>query len=262
MGFLDKTPGGFIGYDKVTTRSEASGIWSLDNAISNKVIGNLGVIPLNGLQVYYDFADNYSYPGTGNTVYDLSGNGKNGTFASTPSFNSSGIPSVNMNNNFITGSASNSYGITNTSGYTIIMFQKQNALTMNYGFFFSGTAGKGISAHITWTDGTLYYDQGGCCDANTRTTVASYDATSAWNMLTIRRLTNSSVRHIIKNTTTLATNTASAADPSLTSENMTIGYLSGSTWNSNLGNFIVYNRGLSDEEVATIYNAHKATFGL
>lgn len=49
-------------------------------------------IVTDGLACYLDAANRKSYPGTGDTVYDLSGNGRNGTRAGTykPSWNSDG----------------------------------------------------------------------------------------------------------------------------------------------------------------------------
>ncbi len=46
------------------------------------------VIPTNGLVLSWDAADPNSYPGSGTTIYDTSGNGNNGTLVNGVSFSS------------------------------------------------------------------------------------------------------------------------------------------------------------------------------
>lgn len=50
-------------------------------------------IVTNGLVLYLDAANNRSYPGSGNTWFDLSGNGYNFTLSSSSAFVSSGVAS-------------------------------------------------------------------------------------------------------------------------------------------------------------------------
>lgn len=70
------------------------------------MFGSLGIldsgqkIVTSGLSMHLDAAQKRSYPGTGTTWTDLSGNGKNGTFAAspkTPTFNSDNGGSVVFN---------------------------------------------------------------------------------------------------------------------------------------------------------------------
>jgi len=227
-------------------------------------------IVTGGLALHLDAAQLRSYPGTGTTWSDLSGNGRNFTWVSTPSFTSGPIPYFSTSGNRCIGPASNSFGINNTSGYTITVICLQNTLTQNHAFKFykTGSDGpnRGIAPHVSWTDGNIYFDQGGCCNVDTRTSVAS-DGTSTWNMWTFRRLTNSSTRSIIKNTSVLATNTNAAANLDLISTAVDLGSSdafggNSSTWNARLGAFLVYNRGLSDTEIAQNFNALRSRFGL
>lgn len=57
----------------------------------------------NGLVLHLDAANSRSYPGSGTTWYDLSGNGNNGTLVNGPTYNSS-------NNGSIIFDGSNDYG--------------------------------------------------------------------------------------------------------------------------------------------------------
>jgi hypothetical protein len=226
---------------------------------------NQGVLS-DGLQLYLNAG---TYAGSGTRWQDLSGNGRNFTWASTPSWTSAGTASYfSTLGNLAVGPASNSFGITNTSGYTIFLVMMQNALVSTSAFKFYGDVpnGRGIFSHCTWGDDVVYFDQGGCCDADTRTNVAS-GGSQTWNVWTFRRDTNGSTRYIMKNASILATNTATAANINL---NATAANLGGSdeyggnssTWNARLGAFIVYNRGLSDSEVSQVYNTVRGSWSI
>jgi hypothetical protein len=225
-------------------------------------------IVTNGLALCLDAGNSKSYPGSGSTWYDLSGNGRNFTWYTNPSFTSGSIPYFSTLGNRCTGPASNSFGIDNTSGYTIFIACMQNTLvaTSAFNFYGSGTYNRGIFAHLTWSNDGVYFDQGGCCNGDTRT-YASSGGSQTWNIWTLRRLTNSSTRTISKNGNTLAINAATAADINLNATNVDLASSSqyggnSSTWNARLQSFAVYNRGLSDAEILTNYNALKGRFGL
>lgn len=226
----------------------------------------------SGLVLYLDAANSSSYPGSGSTWFDLSGNGRNFNWVSAPSVGvDSGVNYFSTLGNRCVGPASNSFGIDNTSGYTIFLMMKQLSLVATAAFKFyknnaSTSAGRGIFAHCTWSDNNIYFDQGGCCSADTRTFVSSGGLTG-WNIIALRRLTNSSTRSIIKNGVTLITNTATAATIDLDSRAVDLGSTdeyggNSSTWNARLNAFVVYNRGLSDSEIQQIFNALRARYGL
>ena len=234
--------------------------------IYNTRAGGLHRLVTDGLVLALDAANTVSYPGSGTTWTDLSGNGRNFTWVSSPSFTSGPIPYFSTLGNRCTGPASNSFGINNTSGYTIFLIMMQNALAQSSAFKFYGAAGRGIFSHCTWSDDVVYFDQGGCCGSNTRTNVAS-GGSQTWNIWTFRRFTGSSTRSISKNGTTLVTNTAAAVDINLSATGIDLGSSdenggNSSTWNARLGGFIVYNRGLSDDEITSTVNALKPRYGI
>jgi hypothetical protein len=144
----------------------------------------------------------------------------------------------------------------------------QNALvsTAAFKFYGSDVYGRGIFSHCTWSDDVIYFDQGGCCGADTRTSVAS-GGSQTWNIFALRRETNGSTRTIWKNGTLLTTNTSAAANINLTSTALDIGGAdeyggTSSTWNARLNAFIVYNRGLTDEEVIQVTNAYRSRYAV
>jgi hypothetical protein len=217
----------------------------------------------DGLALYLDSTNATSYPGTGTTWFDLSGNDRNFTW-NTATFTSGSPSYFSTSGRRCTGPASNSFGITNDSGYTIFLPMLQNSAAQSsaFKFYSSNSNDRGIFSHCTWSDGVIYFDQGGCCDVGTRTAV-SPGTMNVWNIITFRRLTNSSTRTIFKNASTLITNTNTAANINLSSTPIDLsGTNEGSTWNARLGGFIVYNRGLSDAEVTSVYNTIRTRYGI
>ena len=267
--------GGRIGSNNDPTTSLASGLWTgLEqcDAVRREIwTGLVPPIVTDGLVLHLDAGVSASYPGSGTTWTDLSGNGRNFTWVSSPSYTSGSIPYFSTLGNRCTGPASNSFGIDNTSGYTIFLICMQNTLVNTAAFKFyknnlSGPSGRGIFSHCTWGNDYVYFDQGGCCGGDTRTYVAS-GGSQTWNIWTFRRFTNSSTRTISKNGTTLVTNTNTAANINLSSTGVDVGSSdtyggNSSTWNAKLGGFIVYNRGLSDTEITYNYNILKSKYGL
>ena len=222
----------------------------------------------NGLVLCLDAGNRKSYSETGTSWRDLSGNNRDFNWNSSPSFVSAGALSYFTTlGNRCTGPASNSFNINDTTGYTIFLICMQNSLVDTSAFKFYGSVGyanRGIFAHVTWSDNVVYFDQGGCCDPDTRTNVAS-GGSQTWNIWTFRRLTNSSTRTISKNGRTLITNTATAANINLNSTNVDLGSSdeyggNSSTWNARLNFFNVYNRGLSDLEILQNYKSLKGRF--
>jgi hypothetical protein len=167
-------------------------------------------------------------------------------------------------------SASNSFGINNSSGYTIFLMMMQNSLANSSAFKFYGDGtvpnNRGIFSHCTWSDNNVYFDQGGCCGADTRTAVAS-GGSQTWNIWTFKREVSGSTRTIWKNGTVLTTNTATAANINLSSTALDVGGSdeyggNSSTWDARLNAFLVYNRGLSDNEIAQVVQAYRSRYSV
>ena len=234
------------------------------NEIANGDITSLGVfktrIPTDGLAFFLDAADLNSYSGTGTAWNDLSGNGYNFTWGATPTFAGSGLGSYlqTNNNNAASGPASNSVGITNTSGYSIIWISLTVSQTQNSAFKFYGSDiyGRGIFVHPSWTDSTIYFDQGGCCGTDQRTNY-TFTATdfSNWRMWTLTSDVNT--RQIWMNDVAYTTNTTTAANINLTSTAIDVGGSNDGYWDARIKVFFAYNRRLERYEINQIYQALK-----
>jgi len=173
----------------------------------------------NGLQLCLDAKNTRSYSGTGTSWYDLSGNGRTFTWTSSPSWDSSGF--FNTTGKVATGPASNAIGINNATGYTIFtVFQTISAT--NNGLFkvFGSPEGRAIFCHPSWTVGTIYFDQGGCCAGSQRLTT-SLPAYGTWTFMALTSSVTS--RKIYINGGLAASTSTLAADINVTSTAMQIG---------------------------------------
>ena len=213
----------------------------------------------SGLVLNLDAANRKSYPGSGTTWADLSGNGKNFTWSGTPSFTSAGALSYFTTFGLqASGPASNSFGVTNATGYCVMVACLNLGINASVAFNWDGAGGRGIYSHLPYSDDIVYWDQGGCCNADTRTSVASGGSTT-WNIWTFNRKSSTN-RSIYKNGTILTTNTTTAADPALNSNAAIINVSGG--WSVRLSFMMLYNRGLTDAEVLQNFNALRGRFGI
>ena len=95
----------------------------------------------------------------------MSGNGRDFTFTATPTYNSSNAAS-SFDTIRANGPNADTFGITSSSGYTIILVALQDALNNESAFKFpmgdgAGTDARGIFAHCSWGNGVVYFDTNG-----------------------------------------------------------------------------------------------------
>jgi hypothetical protein len=226
----------------------------------------------DGLAIYLDAANQKSYPGSGTTWTDLSGNGRNFTWNAEPTYVANG-----SNSHFTTlgksasGPNADSLGYSASTGYTVVIISQNISAVDSTAFYFpkAGDAGSGadrsISLHLPYSDNSVYFDQGGCCSSDTRTSINQSGIMTNWNMWCFRRVTGSSTRHIIRNGSIIATNTNAAADPAPISSPVLINNgtaVPARAWNARLSSFMFYNRGLSAAEIQQNFNALRGRFGI
>ena len=119
---------------------------------------------------------------------------------------------------------------------------------------------------MTWSDGNIYFDQGGCCNADTRTYVAEINNLNAWDIIALRSNAVNE-RSIWENGSNLQSNTTAPAAINLDGRAVNLATSdeyggSSSTWSARIGQFVVYNRALSDAEMAQVYTYLKPRVGL
>ena len=213
-------------------------------------------IVTSGLILQLDAANTKSYPGSGTTWRDLSGNGNNGTLTNSPTFSSAngGIFTFNGTNQFI--NCGNNSSIQITVG-TISAWVR----TTTPGASFRSIIAKQSAWGLFFNDGILVtYDWG---NAQTRTTGLNI-ANGIWNHTamtftqTVGTPSNNAIIYL--NGASVLTTTIKHSNHNV---NLQIAEANANQFlNGNIASAQIYNRALSAAEVAQNYNATKSRFNL
>jgi len=217
----------------------------------------------NGLVLCLDAANKNSYPGTGTTWSDLSGNSNNGTLTNGPTFNATNMGSIVFDgtNDYIYRSSLSNF---NSSTYTILLWGKFVSVSSS-GVLFN----LGRSSGDADTEAQLYY-------SNSRLVYWDFAGSIAFNFIQSSGTLSTNVYQYLgftKNSTNgtfyingYSSGTGTAAfDANISTNDFTIGadirdsinYVNG-----NISQFLIYNRVLTASEVLQNYNATKSRFGI
>jgi hypothetical protein len=219
-----------------------------------------------GLVLHLDASSLESYPGTGNTWYDISGNGRNYTFGGGITWNAAGY-FTNDGSGVFTGPASNTFGFNNYGEATVEAFTQVLSATGNvfcswYGTNSNANDNRTIFTHFYYSNGNTYFDQNGCCGADQRISYANdSDWTAGIRHFAIRMRSNVTPnRQIFKNTVSQVDSGGySTATINWDSAQSAI---IANLWHGRIYSFKAYNRPLTDTELLNNYNIGKVKHGL
>jgi hypothetical protein len=203
-----------------------------------------------------------SYPGTGTTWADLSGNGGTGTLVGSPTYSSTnGGSLVFSGTNYATAATANSLFNFGTGNFSMFMWIKC-AATNNYitigsldnsasgnGIVFYGQTGSGYFR--TWVAGVVNVGTIVVCSGN-------------WINIGITRSSGTVIQYV----NGLSNSTFTAANSLLTNQTLALGSNYSSRagdyagFPGNIANVNIYNRALSAAEVLQNYNALRGRYGL
>ena len=218
-------------------------------------------IVTSGLVLCLDAANKRSYPGTGTTWTDLSGNSNNGTLTNGPTFSAGNMGSI------VFDGSDDYVNISNTS------ILNNSSQTINIWFLYTSIPGNGVSVigkhdsagsfngyNMGLYDGTVFcqFKNGSGVDAGTLSTVMS---ANTWTLITLK-FTIGSTLTLYKNGNKISTNALSSV--SMTSQPIRIGLSVDTYWSALPGRVAsvqIYSRELSDDDVLQNYNATKTRFG-
>jgi hypothetical protein len=228
-------------------------------------IGGANIVR-NGLVLELDAASNNSYPGTGTTWTDLSGNGNTGTLVGSPAYSSNpGFFTFAPSTKNVSTALSN----ISLSAATFIAWMYPTQTQGNYtGVIFNRNTFGGSTVAATGMD--LYTSNS--VGYHWNDTIASYNWNSGlympnnqWSMIVMSINSTTATAYLCQSSgITSATNTAShvslsglnffiACDPSALTTRTFIG---------NIANVQIYNSALSATEIAQNYNATRGRFGI
>lgn len=231
-------------------------------------IAYYGGIVTNGLVLDLDAAKKDSYPGTGTSWRDISGNSNNGTLINGPTFNSNNGGAIVFDGVDDYGNLGTSIDFsTYTNGFTIGFWVKVlNTLQTNrYLFSKRNTAGDDNQFSIVYgyvsNTFELYGGASGGASQNIRTNSQISVNDTNWHFLyyTVGATTIGYLDGVVKFTNIYPSLTfvSSTNNNLLTTFNA-----AGFYGNLSLGNMVLYNRILSSTEITQNYNALRGRYGL
>jgi hypothetical protein len=217
-------------------------------------------IVTDGLVLALDAGNTKSYPGSGTTWTDLSGNGNNGTLTNGPTYSGSDGGSIVFDgvNDYINGVHNTQlnitgditvecwFRVTNTRSDWVRVFGKGDSTNRTVGLWYNqplsrflyqryGTSNMGIVYNATVSLNTWYHIVG----------------TSSSNNHTLY------LNNVVRGTSTTGTTFASSTDP------YKVGYGNVHTYHiGNVSNCRIYNRALTASEIQQNFNATRSRFGI
>ena len=263
---------GVIGFSYNTNSFVFGGNFQISNSTGViNVSSYAGVV--SGLVLYLNAGFSPSYPGSGSTWTDVSGNSNNGTLVNGPTFNSAngGYLTFDGVDDYVNTANTAGLNFTNTTG-TISIWFRTSASTANSPMLIT----KQMDAAGGWAvviapNGIPYFE----------TKNSGGGATAFYKY--VNKACNDGIWHnfvavFTTSTTVTANNTASmyldgvlANGPQFnitiyggnTAGTVQIGRRSsGNYFNGNISNVQIYNRGITAGEVAQNFNALKSIYGL
>jgi hypothetical protein len=159
-------------------------------------------------------------------------------------------------NTYCVGSPSNNYGITNSSGFTVFISYSVPEATSAAVSLFYGSSSREIYVHLPYSNGTIIFDQGGCCNADTRTvSPVLTNPYNVWHTVAFVRTSGSpNTRKIYYDSDLLVENPTDAAP--LNFDNRRVYITTIPSWPGKLKSFIVYPRDLSDIEIQQLHTKY------
>ena len=218
-----------------------------------------GGIPSDGLLLHLDAGNTTSYPGSGNTWYDLASSpaANNATLVNSPAFSSSNSGYLTFAKAASQSATVSGNNIVPAAAYTKAVWFNLADLSSDHNLvssatgghfmFFSGT-NKLYSGHANWVSYTQFESS------------ISFLA-SVWYFVVLTYTTSDGMKLYVNGTldsTYTANKTAHAGDGSTN-----IGrFGAGNFLNGSVAQVLTYNRAISEAEVLSIYNASKSRYGL
>lgn len=231
-------------------------------------IAYYGGIVTNGLVLNLDAAKKDSYPGTGTSWRDISGNANNSTLTNGPTFNTGsggniafdGVDdyvdcgnNVSLKLNDVTVEAWIYIGANPSDWVRIFGVGSTDGGTSNrmYGLWYNGTNAS-ATRNLLWQ---RYSPTTNLYVTNTALSLNTWYQTVA--------TTIGSAQTLYLNASSIGTDTVAGPWTTNTANNFTIAYAGIHTYhNGRIAIVRVYNRGLTATEILQNYNAQKSRFGL
>ena len=208
----------------------------------------------DGLVLYLDAANQKSYPGSGTTWYDKSGNGNNSTLTNSPTFSSSNSGTFNFDESNDYVKVDNT-SILPTAAYTKIAAFRPESSTSNI------ISGGSDGQHAFWMGGTSTTLQSG---HNGNWGTVTYSPGDMLNQWWIGAVTFNTVTGWVLYLNGQQVDTDASTSTFTGVSTVRIGAYNDAAnlFDGDIATVMIYNRALTAEEILQNYNATKSRFGL
>ena len=227
-------------------------------------VHNGAIIPQSGLQLLLDAANTKSYPGSGTTWTDLSGNGNTGTLTNSPTFTTDNGGAIRFDgtNDYVVVADTANLRVS-SSGITFGLWLRKDSGT-GYDYYMKKT-----SEYMLRTSGEatsdleafVYIDtnSSGAVNAEPRRQTNVALALDTWTLaITTWHSDTSAYRLYVDGVST--GQSTKTGDIITTTNDLEIGGNVGGYPDCDIAYAFVYNRNLSDAEILDIYNATRGRF--
>lgn len=218
-------------------------------------------IVTNGLVLCLDAGNNKSYPGSGNTWNDLSGNKNDGTLTNGPTYSSTNGGNIVFDgtNDRVTTSTNIAFGL---NPFSISLWFKPNGIQgPSAGLMCIAAGGDSTNWQISFSDSGFLEFRGG-----TTAVLSSFSSSllnNLWtNIFVVRESTNTNglkiyINNILNITSTISNDLSQIAGYRIGVNRQNVNHYKG-----DISSIYIYSRNLSANEVNQNYNASKGRFGL
>jgi hypothetical protein len=214
-------------------------------------------IVTDGLVLYLDAANQYSYPGAGTTWSDISRSGNNGVLTNGPTYNSANGGSIVLDgtNDFVVATSVRNLQNLN-SNFTINVFTKPSVASYGNIIVLADT-GYANECQLVLNSTTIYVTKYG----GTQLISGGSISPNVWYNITY--VQNNSVGFLYINGNLIQSNAITPQTSAIS--NIILGSYNTSgpqPYGGNIAIAQIYNRALSAAEILQNYNATKTRFGL
>ena len=215
-------------------------------------------IVTDGLVLALDAGNTKSYPGSGTTWKDLSGNSNNGTLTNGPTYSSAdgGYLNFDGTNDYVDVS-----GSIPVSAATFLAWVRLDGDQSHFtGVIFSRSPASGMNFYSTSEQIAYHWNNA----SNTYNWQSGLIVpTQEWCMISVNVNSSSATAYLCRSSgITSATNTVSHSSITLDAINVGRDSSSGRDLDGRMSVAMIYNRALTAAEVAQNYNALKGRFGI
>lgn len=247
--YRDYAAGIYTGFDN----NSAMYLWGSNSVAQDQIFNN-------GLALYLEPNNKLSYSGSGTTWTDLSGNARNATLVSSPTYSSSNGGAIDFVSSSYAQLPANNFNF-GTGDYTIESWVNLSSSTTNNIIFASQSSNQsgfyalGFNSSIGWFHTTF---NGSTRPATTMTPVPS--ANTWYHAVAVRE---SSVLKLYINNVASTSNGSTSLSVTSADPRIAINPASGDErWTGRIASLRIYNRALSASEVSTNFNSSRSRFGV